>query len=212
MSLFPDPRTARGDIVAFGNDLSVDTLRDAYRHGIFPWPHDTLPLPWFSPRRRGVLIFDELHIGKSLQKAQRRSSLTFTVDRAFEQVIRACSDAARPEQDGTWIGEDIIAAYTALHRAGDAHSFEAWQDGQLVGGLYGVDAGVFTGESMFHRQANASKMTLLYAIGYLQAHGSMWLDCQVITPHMAALGARLVSRSRFLDMLAKAQASGDRLF
>ena len=212
MSLFPDPRAVRGDIVAFGNDLSVDTLRDAYRHGIFPWPHDTLPLPWFSPRRRGVLIFDELHTGRSLQKAQRRSSLTFTIDRAFEQVIRACSGAERPEQDGTWIGEDIIAAYTALHRAGDAHSFEAWQDGELVGGLYGVDSGVFTGESMFHRQPEASKLTLLYAIGYLRDRGSMWLDCQVITPHMEALGARLIARSRFLDMLEKAQSAGKPLF
>jgi leucyl/phenylalanyl-tRNA---protein transferase len=203
VSRFPDPRSARGDIVAFGNDLSVDTLRDAYRHGIFPWPHDTLPLPWFSPRRRGVLIFEELHVGRSLQKARRQSTLTFTVDRAFDEVIKACSEAPRPGQDGTWISEEIIAAYSALHRAGDAHSFEAWQDGKLVAGLYGVDSGVFTGESMFHRQPDASKLTLLHAIDYLKERGSSWLDCQVITPHMAALGARLIARSRFLDMLAR---------
>src|SRR5687768_8422101 len=118
MSTFPDPRAARGDVIAVGSDLSVDTLRDAYRHGIFPWPHDHLPMPWFSPRRRAILVFDELHVGRSLKRAARQSTLTFTVDRAFEAVIAACAEAPRPGQDGTWIGPDIVAAYTALHHAG----------------------------------------------------------------------------------------------
>ena len=213
MSRFPDPRYVRGDIVALGEDLSVDTLRDAYRHGIFPWPHDDLPLPWFSPRRRTLLFFDELHVGRSLRRAQRDSTLTFTIDRDFPSVIAACAEAGRPEQDGTWIGPPIVAAYTALHQAGEAHSVEAWDGETLVGGLYGVDAGgAFTGESMFHRQPDASKLALLYLVDHLRARGIGWIDCQVTTPHMQALGSREITRAKFLDLLAAAQAVNPRLF
>ena len=213
MSRFPDPRYARGDVVALGDDLSVDTLRDAYRSGIFPWPHEELPLPWFSPRRRTVIVFEELHVGRSLRKAANREPFRFTIDAAFERVIRGCAASPRPEQDGTWIGEDIIAAYTRLHRAGDAHSVEAWDGDELAGGLYGVDSGgVFTGESMFHLRADASKLALLFLVEHLRARGATWLDCQVMTPHMEALGAREIPRSRFLDMLAATQARGLRIF
>lgn len=213
MSRFPDPRYSRSDIVAIGGDLRVETLRDAYRHGIFPWPHEGIPLPWFSPRRRAVIVFDEMHVGRSTQKAARSAPYTFTIDRAFERVIESCSAAERPDQDGTWIGPDIMRAYVALHRAGDAHSIEAWEDGQLAGGLYGIDSGgVFTGESMFHTRPNASKLALLFLIGHLRERGSTWLDCQVMTPHMQALGAKEIMRARFLDMLAEAQASGVTLF
>jgi leucyl/phenylalanyl-tRNA---protein transferase len=213
MSRFPDPRYSRSDIVAVGGDLNVDTLRDAYRHGIFPWPHEGLPLPWFSPRRRAVILFDQMHIGRSTQKAARSAPYTFTIDRAFEEVIRSCSSSPRPDQDGTWIMPEIITAYIALHRAGDAHSVEAWQDGVLAGGLYGIDSGgVFTGESMFHRAPNASKLALLFLIDHVRERGATWLDCQVMTPHMEALGAREIARARFLDLLADAQASGVRLF
>jgi leucyl/phenylalanyl-tRNA--protein transferase len=213
MSRFPDPRYARGDVVALGDDLSVDTLRDAYRSGIFPWPHEELPLPWFSPRRRTVILFDELHAGRSLRKAAKRSAFRFTIDTAFADVIRACSDSERPEQDGTWISDDIIAAYTRLHHAGDAHSVEVWDGDELAGGLYGVDAGgVFTGESMFHRRPDASKLALLFLVDHLRARGATWLDCQVMTPHMEALGARQIPRGRFLDMLAATQARGLKIF
>jgi len=213
MSRFPDPRSVRGDIVALGEDLSVETLRDAYRHGIFPWPHEGLPLPWFSPRRRTVLFFDELHVSRSLRRAQRNTKLTFTIDRDFPAVIAACAEAERPEQDGTWIGPSIIEAYTALHRAGDAHSIEAWDGDELAGGVYGVDAGgAFTGESMFHRQSDASKLALLFLLDHLRARGASWLDCQVTTPHMEALGSREITRGRFLDLLTTAQASGRQLF
>ena len=213
MSPFPDPRRARGDVVALGDDLSVETLREAYRSGIFPWPHDRMPLPWFSPRRRTVIVFDELHVGRSLRKAQARRAFTFTVDRDFPAVIRACAAAERPEQGGTWIGPRIIAAYTRLHRAGDAHSVEVWDGPTLAGGLYGVDAGgVFTGESMFHRISDASKLALLFLIDHLKARGCKWIDCQVMTPHMEALGAREIARSKFLDLLAAAQARGVNLF
>jgi leucyl/phenylalanyl-tRNA--protein transferase len=213
MSTFPDPRYARSDVVAMGEDLRVETLREAYRKGIFPWPHEGMPLPWFSPRRRAVVLFEELHVGRSLRKVQRRNAFTFTIDRDFRAVIRACAAAYRPDQDGTWIAPNIIAAYTRLHEAGDAHSVEVWEGDALVGGLYGVDAGgVFAGESMFHRRPNASKLALLFLMEHLRSRGSWLLDCQVLTPHMEALGAREISRGRFLDALAEAQAKGLRLF
>lgn len=213
MSRFPDPRHARGDVVAVGDDLSVATLRDAYRHGIFPWPHGNMPLPWFSPRRRTVIVFDELHVGRSLRKAQKRTDVAFTIDRDFRSVIAACASVPREDQGGTWIEPEIIAAYTALHDAGDAHSVEAWRGQELVGGLYGVDAGgVFTGESMFRRETGMSKLALLFLIDHLRARGAAWLDCQIMTPHMEALGAREIPRAKFLDMLEAAQRSGIEIF
>lgn len=212
MTLFPDPRTARGDIIAIGEDLSVETLREAYRHGIFPWPHEHLPLPWFSPRRRAVIFFDELHVGRTLRRSQRHTPFTFAIDRAFDDVIRACATVPRDDQ-GTWIGPEIINAYTRLHREGDAHSVEAWQAGELAGGLYGIDAGgLFTGESMFHLRPDASKLALLHLIEHLRERGATWLDCQIMTPHMRALGAREIPRPQFLDLLAETQARGLRLF
>jgi leucyl/phenylalanyl-tRNA--protein transferase len=211
--MFPDPRYAPGDVIAIGDDLRVETLREAYRKGIFPWPSDDMPLPWFSPRRRAVLVFDELHVGRSLQKARRRNEVSFTIDRDFPAVIRACSDVERSDQDGTWISGPMITAYTRLHDAGDAHSVEVWLGEELVGGLYGVDAGgVFTGESMFHKRPDASKLALLFLIDHLRSRGASFLDCQVMTPHMEALGARLITRARFLDLLAEAQAKGLSIF
>ena len=213
MSTFPDPRYAPSDVVAMGEDLRIETLREAYRKGIFPWPHDGLPMPWFSPRRRTVIFFDQLHVGRSLRKAQKRNPFTFTIDRDFRRVIAACAEAERPEQDGTWIAPNIVEAYTRLHDAGDAHSLEVWEDGVLAGGLYGVDAGgVFTGESMFHSSPDASKLALLFLIDHLRERGATFLDCQVMTPHMEALGAREIARGRFLDLLADAQARGLKLF
>ena len=212
MTLFPDPRSARGDIIAIGEDLSVETLRQAYQHGIFPWPHDHLPLPWFSPRRRAVIFFDELHIGRTLRRSMRRAELSFTIDRAFDSVIRACASVPRDDQ-GTWIGPEIIDAYTRLHREGDAHSVEAWKGDELVGGLYGIDAaGLFTGESMFHLRPDASKLALLHLIEHLRERGAQWLDCQIMTPHMRALGAREIPRLQFLDLLAETQSRGLQLF
>ena len=213
MTHFPDPRYARGDVVAIGDDLCVETLRDAYRHGIFPWPHENLPMPWFSPRRRTVIVFDELHIGRTLRRAQHRTGFTYSIDRAFGEVVTACAETSRGDDEGTWISPEIIAAYTDFHRTGDAHSVEVWSDGALVGGLYGIDAGgAFTGESMFHRATDASKLALLFLIEHLRARGAAWLDCQVMTPHMKAMGAREITRARFLDMLAEAQSRGMKLF
>lgn len=213
MTTFPDPRYAPSDIVAMGEDLRVETLREAYRKGIFPWPHEGLPLPWFSPRRRAVIFFADLHVGRTLRKAAARGGYTFTIDRDFDSVIRACAAAVRPEQDGTWIAPPIVSAYSRLQQAGDAHSVEVWEDGTLAGGLYGVDAGgVFTGESMFHLRPNASRLALLFLVEHLRARGASLIDCQVMTPHMEALGAREIPRSRFLDLLAAEQAKGLTLF
>ena len=213
MSIFPDPRYAPGDIVAMGADFRLSTLREAYRRGIFPWPHDGVPLPWFSPRRRAVIFLSELHASRSLRKLAKRSPYTFTIDRAFDRVIQACAASPRPDQDGTWINDDVIDAYIRLHEAGDAHSVEAWDGDELAGGLYGVDAGgIFTGESMFHLRPNASKLALLRLGDHLRARGAELIDCQVMTPHMEALGARTIPRGRFLDLLAESQAKGVPLF
>ena len=213
MTVFPDPRYAPSDVVAMGEDLRVPVLREAYRKGIFPWPHDGLPLPWFSPRRRTVLFFDELHLGRSLRKTMNRAPYTFTIDRDFPAVIRACAAADRPDQDGTWIAPSIMEAYTRFHQAGDAHSVEAWEGDTLAGGLYGVDAGgVFTGESMFHLRPDASKLALVFLIDHLRTRGATFIDCQVMTPHMRYLGARDIARGKFLDLLAETQAKGLRLF
>lgn len=213
MAIFPDPRYAPSDVVAMGEDLRPSTLTEAYRRGIFPWPHEGLPLPWFSPRRRAVIFFDELHVGRSLRKSAEKQPYTFTIDRDFRSVIDACATSPRPGQDGTWIEPRLVDAYVELHRCGVAHSVEAWSNGLLAGGLYGIDAGgIFTGESMFHRQSDASKLALLHLIEHLRARGSTVIDCQVMTPHMEVLGAREISRAKFLDLLATAQAKGITLF
>lgn len=211
---FPDPRRASVDgIVAVGGVLSTENLLRAYRLGIFPWPIDGLPLPWFCPPRRAILEFTALHIPRSLRHARNRSRLRFTVNRDFPAVIKACAFVPRPEQDGTWITKEIIRSYCELHQSGHAHSVEAWEDDALVGGLYGVEAdGAFGGESMFYLRPNASKLSLLFLIERLQACGLDWMDVQMMTPHMAALGARLITRDAFLERLAATQTRGLKLF
>ena len=212
-SRFPDPRRARGDIVALGDDLTTDALRDAYFHGIFPWPVEGMPLPWFSPRHRAILAFGDLRIDRTLRRSLRRSTLSFTIDTAFNRVIEACATASRPDQGGTWILPEIIEAYVRLNLRGEAHSVEAWDGGSLVAGVYGVDAGgLFTGESMFHLQDDASKLALLYLVRHLASRGAEWIDIQQLTPHMVRLGAREISRALFLDRLAATQAKRLQLF
>jgi leucyl/phenylalanyl-tRNA--protein transferase len=210
---FPDPRRALSDVVAVGGGPAPALLSEAYRRGIFPWPSSDLPyLAWFSPRLRAVLFFDEIHCSRSLVRARQRSTLSFTIDQAFDQVIRACAEASR-NGEGTWITAAVIDGYRELHGLGMAHSVEAWRDGLLVGGLYGVDAGgVFCGESMFYKESNASKLALLFLVDHLAAGGARWLDVQVMTPHMKALGAKTIRRSRFLDLLAQTQERELRLF
>jgi leucyl/phenylalanyl-tRNA--protein transferase len=171
------------------------------------------PLPWFCPKRRGILVFSEMHVPRSLAKARRGRELRFTIDAAFRDVIEACSSLARPGQRGTWITAEMIDAYSELHRRGYAHSVEAWRGEELVGGLYGVDAGgAFAGESMFFLAPSASKLALLHLVDHLAARGLDWLDIQMLTPHMEALGARTESRDAFLKRLEATQARGLRLF
>jgi len=204
------------DIVAFGVPLKVENLKDAYRKGIFPWHIDGVPLPWFCPERRAVLEFEDLHVPRSLAKERKRSTFTFTIDKAFTEVMEACAISRRADQPGggTWITSEFKRAYRDLCDEGLAHSVEAWDvEGNLAGGLYGVDAGgVFCGESMFFRRPNASKLALLHLIDHLRSRGATWLDAQVMTPHMEALGAKEISRDEFLDKLRRTQESGIKIF
>jgi leucyl/phenylalanyl-tRNA--protein transferase len=225
---FPDPLTYRypkwvalgqyiyrsHDVVSFGTPLTVENVREAYLKGIFPWNTEGVPLPWHCPELRAILEFDRLRVPRSLEKARRRSELTFTIDHDFTAVIHECSLAYRPGQRGTWISPEFERVFSELHVEGMAHSVEAWdQHGQLVGGLYGVDAGgVFCGESMFFKTPNASKLALLHLIDHLRSRGSTWLDTQVMTPHLEALGAAEILRKDFLRKLTATQALGLQLF
>ncbi|MBC8140207.1 MAG: leucyl/phenylalanyl-tRNA--protein transferase [Armatimonadetes bacterium] len=201
-------------VVALGGELSVPTLSGAYRRGIFPWPHTGLPLCWFCPDPRAILDFADLHVPKSLEKERKKARFTFTTNTAFAKVIRSCRTAKRPEQGGTWITTAMVAAYVRLYEAGFAHSVEAWNEsGELVGGLYGVDAGgVFVGESMFYREPYASKLCLLHLFDRLRENGGDWLDIQMMTPHFEQLGAKEIPRTDFLRRLSQAQALGRQLF
>jgi leucyl/phenylalanyl-tRNA---protein transferase len=202
------------DIISIGVPLTEDTARAAYRMGIFPWHIDGMPLPWFCPARRAVLEFDKLHVPRSLAKVRRRAAYSFTIDRDFRSVIRMCAVVSRRGQRGTWITPDFIRVFSNLHNEGMAHSVEVWNAaGTLVGGLYGIDAGgVFCGESMFQLEPNTSKLALLFLIDHLRSRGSEWLDAQVMTPHLQALGAIEIPRWRFLQKLAAAQLLDTRLF
>lgn len=211
---FPDPAQATPEgIIAFGGPLDADNLLHAYRQGIFPWPVEYLPLTWFCPPERAVLDFADLHIPRRLARVRKQSSFRFTIDARFAEVIKACAKAPRPDQDGTWITTRMIRAYCELHEKGHAHSVETWDGEELIGGLYGVDAdGAFAGESMFYRRPGASKLALLYLIDHLQEKGATWMDIQMMTPHMAALGAKTISRDAFLRRLAATRSLGLRLF
>ena len=205
MSRFPDPRHApTDDPLARGGDLEPDTLIDAYTHGIFPWPLSDGSLYWWSPDPRSIIPLDGVHISRSLRRTLRRDHLRHTTDVAFDKVVAAC--AAR-RRGGTWILPEMAEAYGELHRRGVAHSLEIWQDDRLVGGVYGVAAGgVFSGESMFHRVNDASKVALVRLTEHLRSTGFSLLDTQLWTPHLGSLGALEVDRSLFLDVLAKAPA------
>ena len=205
---FPDPATAGEDgLVGIGADLEPTTLVDAYRRGIFPWPHPGAPLPWFSPDPRGVIPLDGVRCARSLRARLRRSGWETTVDRAFAAVLAHCADRPAPVGDGgTWITAPMRVAYQRLHDLGHAHSLEVWDGAELVGGLYGIGVGgVFTGESMFHLAADASKVALVDLAERLAGAGGRLIDVQMVTPHLASLGARDLPRAEFLDLLARAR-------
>jgi leucyl/phenylalanyl-tRNA--protein transferase len=204
---FQDPESAALDgIVALGGSLSTANLVRAYRQGIFPWPMNEYLLPWCCPQERAILEFKDLHIPRTLAKAKRQNRFRFTIDQCFAEVISACARIPRVGESGTWITGEMMRAYGELHQQGHAHSVEVWEGTTLVGGLYGVDAGgAFSGESMFYYRSNASKLALLYLIDRLHKRGLEWIDIQMITPHMEALGAKTIDRSEFLQKLSRTQ-------
>jgi leucyl/phenylalanyl-tRNA--protein transferase len=189
-------------LLCAGADLSLERLLGAYRRGIFPWYSGDEPILWWSPDPRMVLFCDELKVPRSLAKSLRNKGFETTVDAAFPRVIEACAEPRKGEP-GTWISGEMQSAYVALHLAGYAHSFETWQRGRLVGGLYGVAIGrAFFGESMFSRITDASKVALVRLVETLRARAFPMIDCQQRTPLLASLGAREIPRSQFLRRLA----------
>jgi leucyl/phenylalanyl-tRNA--protein transferase len=202
---FPSPRQALkepGGLLCAGGDLSVKRLLDAYRHGIFPWYSGGEPILWWSPDPRMVLFCDELKVSRSLGKSMRNKGYEVRIDTAFDAVLAGCA-APRGGEAGTWLGPAMRAAYLALHRAGHAHSFETWRQGELVGGLYGVALGrMFYGESMFSRATDASKVALVALVEELRARDFPMIDCQMRTPLLASLGAREIPRADFLQRVS----------
>lgn len=201
--MFPPAQDADEDgLLAIGGTLDSHTLREAYRRGIFPWPIEPhLPPFWFSPPQRAVLFFDDLRVSKRLRRSLKSRGYEYSHNRVFSKVVAACA-VPRTGESGTWITPQMQRAYEKLHREGFAHSIETWREEKLVGGLYGVSHGAyFGGESMFHREDDASKGALLFLIETLRSRGATWIDIQMMTPHFEALGARLVAREEFTGML-----------
>jgi leucyl/phenylalanyl-tRNA--protein transferase len=208
---FPDIDSALSSpngLLAAGGDLSVGRLLYAYRHGIFPWFDSGQPILWWSPDPRCVLLPQAFHVARRLRRNLRKSAIMLTFNHAFADVIRACARRPNSALPGTWITPGMMDAYTELHRLGWAHSVEAWLDGRLVGGVYGLAIGqVFFGESMFSRESDASKMALLALCRRIVAHDFHHLDCQVASPHLQSLGARLMRRNQFAAVVETACSS-----
>ena len=200
---FPPTEMADEDgLLAVGGDLSTERLLLAYSSGIFPWYNEDEPICWWSPNPRFVLYPDELKVTSSMKTVLQNGKYRFTTNRAFSQVIQNCKMVSRKGQDGTWISPVMQQAYTTLHELGYAHSAEAWLDGKLVGGLYGIRLGrIFFGESMFSLQPNASKFAFINYIQHLQKENVQLIDCQLHTNHLESLGARMITRQLFIETL-----------
>ncbi len=192
-------------ILAFGGDLSPERLLLAYRNGIFPWFNIDEPIIWWSPDPRMVLFFNELKISKSMRNVLNRDEFKITFNKDFSAVIRNCQQVVRKGQEGTWISEQMITAYEKLFELGHAKSVEVWQNGELVGGLYGIDLGhVFCGESMFSKVSNASKVAFISLVNHLDANKYSLIDCQVYNEHLASLGCREINREDFMKIIKMA--------
>lgn len=197
-------------LVALGGTLTHQRLEEAYSKGIYPWYNEDDPVMWWSPDPRMVLFPEKLHVPKSMRPFINRRAFSVTVNRAFEQVMLNCAQASRPDQEGTWINKEMLDAYTSWHKEGRVHSFEAWQDGEIVGGLYGVSIGkVFFGESMFSLVPNASKYAFIKAVKFLQAQGVELIDCQMETNHLKRFGAELIPREEFISRVNSAKDKTD---
>ncbi len=201
---FPPASEANEDgLLAIGGDLSEERLLLAYRNGIFPWFEDDIPL-WWCPDPRFVLFPDNLKISKSMQQVVRKNQFEFKINSAFESVVNHCKNIIRSDQQGTWITDDVEKAYINLYKKNYAFSAEAWQNNNLVGGLYGIRLGkVFFGESMFSNVPNASKFALINYVEQLKQENVQLIDCQVYTQHLQSMGARMIERKSFLQLLNK---------
>ena len=200
--VFPPVELSEPDgLLAMGGDLSTERLLLAYRSGIFPWFDGDTPL-WWSPDPRFVLFPENLKVSKSMKQLLKHNAFSFTVNKAFAAVIDNCKTSPRKGQDGTWITTDVKAAYIQLHQLGFAHSAEAWLNGELVGGCYGIRLGrVFCGESMFSKVSNASKYAFISYVDVLRKENVALIDCQVRTPHLESLGAEMIDREKFIGLL-----------
>lgn len=201
---FPDPReTLAEGIIAVGGKLDVGTLYTAYSKGIFPWPQPGLPMLWFSPEKRGVLEFKDFRVPESLRRFRRRNpQIEFTVNKDFQQVIEECAKQPRPGQEGTWITPMMKRAYLDFFKEGYCLSVEVRENNVVIGGIYGVlIQGVFSGESMFFKKPNASKLALWHLVEFLQGQGHKWIDVQMVTPVVGSMGGKYVDREEYLEML-----------
>ncbi|MFL5785138.1 MAG: leucyl/phenylalanyl-tRNA--protein transferase [Bacteriovoracaceae bacterium] len=202
--IFPPVEEATEDgLVAVGGDLETDTLVTAYRSGIFPWPVSVeLPLAWFSPDPRGILFLDELHVPRSFEKFLKKSPFKVTFNQKMKEVILECARIPRKNQPGTWITPEIVKGYEKLFKEDLAYSVEVWNEDELIGGLYGVVMGEFvSGESMFMKEDNASKVALFTLLVHLKARGIRFLDTQMVTPVVEAFGGKYIERAEFLDLI-----------
>ena len=204
--VFPAVDTADKDgIVAVGGDLSPERLLLAYRSGIFPWYNEGEPIIWWSPDPRFVLFPEKLRVTKSMQTVLNNGKFRFTTNRAFTQVIENCKNIDRRDQEGTWIQNEVVDAFTKMHELGYAHSAEAWMNGELVGGLYGIRMGnIFFGESMFSKVSNASKFAFINYTRQLQKEKVVLIDCQIHTDHLESLGAKMIKRDEFISLIKNA--------
>lgn len=206
--VFPETHLALAEpngLLAIGGNLKVSTLIKAYKNGVFPWFDETQPIMWWTPSPRTVIAPNSIHFSSSLRKFARKRPFRITVDQAFCEVIEHCADIKREGQDGTWITQEIIDAYSELHYQGYAHSIEAWMDHTLVGGLYGINIGkAFFGESMFSLQSGASKMAFSSLAQFLQKQQFELIDCQIHTQYLASFGAKEIDRSEFESLLHSA--------
>ncbi len=198
--VFPDPSLAETDgLLAIGGDLSTARLLNAYHNGIFPWYAEGDPICWYAPPERCVIFPQDIHISKSMKKILAQNKFQIKIDTCFEEVISQCKNISRKGEHGTWINDEMEKAYIALHKQGFAHSIEAWYNNELAGGMYGLNInGVFCGESMFSKIDDASKSVMIWICTHLDFR---LLDCQIPNPHLLRMGARMIDRKEYLDIL-----------